>query len=269
MNVNPPDPGPDPLASTPRSGETGAVPPEEATTRTAEVPAASRAWLITVLAGLLAGALAAGLGEQFHEFFSPDVRLVELQGNKMMQPTRETRLAATFKNGALDNAELGALMGLAMGLAGGLIRRSIGGAVVAALVGLVLGSLLGAVMPAVLFPIYYAARQYSATTEPDLLISLLMHGGIWACLGAAGGLSFALGLGPRGRLGRAVLGGLLGAFVAALLYEALCAVMFPLAGAGDPIPQSWEPRVFSRMLVPVLSALAVGLFTLEPAKSKT
>ena len=112
--------------------------------------------------------------------------------------------------------------------------------------GLALGAVLGAVTPLVLFPLFYAAKQLTATTEPDLVVSLLLHAGTWASLGAVGGLAFAIGAGGRGRIGRAVIGGFLGAFVATLLYEVIGAVLFPLAGTGEPIAETWEPRVLAQ-----------------------
>lgn len=225
-------------------------------------------WLLLLLAGLLAGALSAGLGEATREYFSPELKLQERQGNKMMEPTPETSIRATLKNGALANAELGALLGLALGLAGGLARRSVRVAAAAALCGAALGTVLGAATSLGLIPLFYVAKHFTASTEPDLSMSLVLHAGIWASLGAAGGLAFAIGLGEHCRLGRAVIGGFLGAFVATLLYEVLGAVAFPLSGTGEPIAENWAPRVLARILIPVLSALAIGKFTLAPPRSK-
>ena len=229
---NPPQPA---VAATPADGSKG-------------LPMAGnvlRLRLLLFLAGLLAGACAAGLGEQLHNYFSPELKLVELQGNKMMQPVPETRIAANLKNGALDNAELGALFCLALGVAGGLARRSARAAVVAGLLGLALGTTIGAVASWVLYPLFYAAKHYTASTEPDLLVSLGIHSGMWALLGAAGGLAFAIGLGDRGRIGPAVIGGFLGACVATLIYEVTGAVFFPCREPASPSPRPGGPACWS------------------------
>ena len=115
----------------------------------------------------------------------------------MMQPTQETSLRATLKNGALDNAELGAVLGLALGLAGGLARRSVPAAGRGAS-GTRAGSDTGRHASG-LFPLFYAAKQHFSPTEPDLVVSLLMHAGIWASLGAVGGLAYGLGIGDLRR----------------------------------------------------------------------
>jgi hypothetical protein len=224
--------------------------------------------LLLVIAGLAAGLVAAGIGEATHGLFTPALTLQEIQGNKLLRPTPESTIAAIVKNGALANTGLGAALGLALGLAGGLAQRSGVAALKAALAGLSLGAVLGAVLSLGLTPLYYVARQFTATAEPDLSVAFFLHAGIWTPLGAAAGLAFALGLGGRNQLGRAVLGGLLGAFVGTLLYEIIGAVFFPLAGTAEPIAESWQPRVLARLLVPVLSALAIGRLVLAPLHSE-
>jgi len=266
VNSNTPDPKPDPSPSAPEEGELAQTEKTGAETR-ASAKELAHPWLLLSLAGLLAGVLAAALGEEFHDFFQPELKPQILQGNRMMAPTFETNVAATLKNGALDNGELGAVLGLALGLAGGLIRRSVRAAITAGLVGLVIGAALGIAIPFVLFPLFYAAKKFTETTEPDLLVSLAIHAGIWASLGAAGGLAFALGLGGLGRLGHAVIGGFLGAVVGTLVYEVVGAVAFPLSGSADPIAQTWEPRVLSRLLIPLVASLAIGLLVLAPGKT--
>jgi hypothetical protein len=223
---------------------------------------------LLLIAGLAAGVAAAALGEMAHEAFPPTLTLQVLQGNRMMLPTPETSIAALRKNAALANALLGAVLGLALGLAGGIAGRSAARAATAAAVGTALGAALGAVMSLGLVPLFFYAKQFTETTEPDLSVALALHSGMWAPAGLAGGLAFAIGLGGRRRAGRAMLAGLLGAFVATLLYEVIGAVFYPLAGTGDPIAQAWQPRALARLLVPLLSALAIGKLTLGPARPR-
>jgi hypothetical protein len=163
----------------------------------------------------------------------------------------------------MAGAELGALMGAAMGLAGGLSRRSKEGARRGALVGLALGAVLGAVASLAFIPLYFVAKRFAATAEPDLSVAMLLHAGVWMSVGAVAGMAFALGLGEPRRAGRAVLGGLLGALVGTLLYDVIGAAVFPLDGTADPIAQTWYSRSLARVLVPLLSALAIAKFAGE------
>jgi hypothetical protein len=209
------------------------------------------------------------VGEATHNYFTPALTLQEIQGNKLMRPTPESTIAAITKNGVMAAAELGTLMGVALGLAGGLSRRSLAGAWKGALVGLALGATLGTVASLAFVPLYFFAQRVAATAEPDLSVAMLLHAGIWMSLGAAAGMAFALGLGDPRRIGRAVLGGLLGAFVGTLLYDVIGAAFFPLDGTADPIAQTWYTRSIARMLVPLFSALAIGKLVLsQPGKER-
>ena len=131
-----------------------------------------------------------------------------------------------------------------------------------------LGAALGAVISMGLVPLFYFAKRLAETTETDLSVALALHWGIWASAGLAAGLAFAIGLGEGRRAGRAVLGGLLGASAATLLYEVVGAVFYPLAATAEPIAQTWEPRVLARLLVPVLSPLAIGRLLLVQARPR-
>jgi len=58
---------------------------------------------------------------------------------------------------------------------------------------------------------------------------------IWGLLGASAGLAFAVGLGERRRLGRALIAGLVGAVLGAVAFEFIGAVFFTLAETEEPI----------------------------------
>jgi hypothetical protein len=227
----------------------------------------SHPWLLLVAAGLLAGLLAAGIGEATHDYFAPELTLQELQGNKMMKPTPETTLVAIVKNGALANAVLGGVLGLALGLAGGLARHSISRAALAGLLGLFLGAILGTVLSLGVIPVFYYSKRFTVSSEPDLGVAFALHAGVWAILGAAGGLAFAVGLGGRTRMSRALCGGLLGGLVGTMLYDVIGAVFFPLADTAEPIAATWETRALARFLVPVFTAMVLGKFTLGQGQS--
>ena len=78
---------------------------------------------------------------------------------------------------------------------------------------------------------------------------MLVHGGIWGPIGAAGGLAFALGLGggPRSAF-RATLGGLVGASLGTVLFEIVGAWFFPLAKTAYPIAVGAGARLTARLL---------------------
>jgi hypothetical protein len=226
-------------------------------------------WLLLATAGLLAGLVAAGIGEATHEHFAPELTLQELQGNKMMKPTPETMLVAAMKNGALGNAVLGSVLGLSLGLAGGLARRSTSRAALAGLLGLFLGAILGAVLSLGVIPLFYYSKKFTVTSEPDLGAAFALHAGVWAMLGAAGGLAFAVGTGGRTRMSRALFGGLLGGLLGTMLYDVIGAVFFPLADTAEPIAATWETRALARLLVPVFTVLVLGKFALAQSQDRS
>jgi hypothetical protein len=229
----------------------------------------SHPWLLLVAAGLLSGLLAAGIGEATHDYFAPEETVHELQGNKFMQFTPETKLVATMKNGALGNAVLGGVLGLALGLAGGLARRSTSRAALAGLLGLFLGAILGAILSRGAIPLFYYSKKFTVSSETDLGVAFALHAGVWAILGAAGGLAFAVGLGGRTRMSHALFGGLLGGLVGTMLYDVIGAVFFPLADTAEPIAATWETRALARFLVPVFTALVLGRFSLAQSQGRS
>jgi hypothetical protein len=268
MNSDTPDPPPADSSTgvTPEAVPASQVPRPEAPSTATTL---SHPWLPLVAAGLLAGLLAAGIGEAAHEHFPPELTLQELQGNKMMKPTPETTLVAIVKNGALANAVLGGVLGLALGLAGGLTRHSTSRAALAGMLGLFLGLILGAVLSLGDIPLFYYSKRFTVSSETDLGVAFALHAGVWAILGAAGGLAFAVGLGGRTRMSRALLGGLLGGLVGTMLYEVIGAVFFPLADTAEPIAATWEARAMARFLVPVFTALVLGKFALAQSQGRS
>ena len=66
------------------------------------------------------------------------------------------------------------------------------------------------------------------------MVPLLTQGAIWAGIGAVSGLVFAVGLGGRSRWITTLVGGLLGAAAAAIVYEIVGALAFPSDTYGSP-----------------------------------
>ena len=150
---------------------------------------------------------------------------------------------------ALAYGGLGMVLGLALGAAGGMARRSTRWAIKAAVTGLVLGGVAGAGATLSLLPSYHAARA-SATDEEvtsDLALALRTHGGIWVSVGAAAGLALGLGLGGGARTARATVGGMLGACLAAAIYEFAGALVFPMAETFRPVAVSAGPRLLAHL----------------------
>jgi hypothetical protein len=208
-------------------------------------------------AGLLAGLGAFGLGELAYGRFSPELVPQAMGGGQIMRPTMETKAASDARNAAVAFGSLGGLLGLFLGLAGGLERRSIGSAAKAGWVGLFLGATVGAVLPLVLIVLYY--RVLAQRSGDDLLLSVGLHAALWGTLGAVAGLAFAIGRGrPRLAL-RLVIGGLAGAVVGTLVYEAVGAMADPQGGTADAISATWLTRLLARLLVAIGAAVAIDL----------
>ena len=156
---------------------------------------------------------------------------------------------------------LGLCLGACLGVAGGLAQRSTRASLTAGLLGAVLGLALGAGLSLGLLPWFLRARYYYS--EFDIAISLAMHGLIWGLLGASAGLSFAVGVGERLLVGRAITAGLVGAVLGALAYELIGAVFFPTADTDEPISETWPTRLMARLLV--AGGTAAALVLLRPA----
>ena len=83
----------------------------------------------------------------------------------------------------------------------------------------------------------------------DLARALLTHGGIWIAVGAAAGLALGIGLGGGARMARATIGGILGAVLAAVIYEFGGAIVFPVAETFRPMAIAPAPRLFAHLVV--------------------
>ena len=128
-------------------------------------------------------------------------------------------------------------------------------------VGLVLGAVLGAGTSLALLPFYFRALDKAQEDlSRDLTLPLLVHGGIWAACGLAGGAAFAIGLGAgRIRLIKAAVGGLIGAVFGAALYELIGATAFPTDKTTYPLATIWIARLLARLLVATLSGLLAAV----------
>jgi hypothetical protein len=210
-----------------------------------------RSWLLVLAAGLFAGLAGFGIGEVAPRFYPVSYELSpEIRRNTARVPIElERRMGVSRDQSAtLAYGGLGMVLGLTLGVAGGFARRSPRAAIAAGVVGMVLG---GAGMTRVLLPFYHATRAAASEADQnnDLALALRTHGGIWLAIGAAAGLALGIGLGGGARMARALIGGILGAGVAAVIYEFGGAILFPVAETFRPMAKETLPRLSAHLAV--------------------
>jgi hypothetical protein len=224
-----------------------------------------RLWATVLAAGLVAGAIAWLGGEAAYEFFPAPVASSAYGTYNAAEQRQFDRVNAW--NAALAFGLLGATLGLALGLAGGVVRRSARAAATAAAVGLVVGGVVA--VGATLGLLAVRGWMVREVAEDNLLLALAIHSGIWSAIGAAAGLALGMGLGGRGRVGRAVLGGLLGAAGATVVYVLIGGLAFPLDATHRPIAITWTPRLLARLLVTTLTAFGAAWVIQSGGRSPT
>jgi hypothetical protein len=160
----------------------------------------------------------------------------------------------------------GGLLGLAMGLAGGLARRSASASARAAILGLVLGTATAGGIASILVPIFFKVVDPQSVS---LVIPLLTQGAIWASIGAVSGLVFAVGLGGRSRWITTLVGGLVGAAAAAIVYEIVGALAFSSDHTDLPLSSSITTRGMAQLLVATFSAIGAVLALHQSPKKET
>jgi len=212
-------------------------------------------------AGVLAGVAAWLIGELVLHVFVPPYVATNVMGHTIMKASFEDQSAADTKNATLAFAVLGGLLGAALGMAGGIARKSTKAGMVSSAVGLVSGAVLAAGTALALLPFYF--RALDKTQEElsrDLTLPLVVHGGIWAACGLAGGAAFALGLGAgRITLIKAAVGGMIGAGLGAALYELIGATAFPHDNTTSPLATFWIARLLARLLAATFSGLLAAV----------
>jgi hypothetical protein len=222
-----------------------------------------------VAAGLLAGVVAAVIGEREFARFIPPTHKATMMG--LTYDTTDDRTVALTqgRNATVGAAILGGLLGLGLGLAGGRAGRSTNRhATLGAAVGLVGGAAAGAAASQALLPIYYhlldiKQEQYAG----DLLLPCLVQAGIASAMGAAGGLALGIGLGDRRRVLGAVAGGAVGGALGAVVFQLVGALAFPTSHTHEPLASEWMPRVLA-VLVPALAiAIMAAALTATSATS--
>lgn len=224
-------------------------------------------WLIALAVGLLAGAASFGIGEVGPELFKPSTEFTAAERarrNEIPSLIRARYQQRDDRVAMLAYGTLGILLGLGLGAVGGLARGSTPAAVVAGLVGLIIGGAAGGGTTAMVLPSYHASfvGKTDENADKDLGVALATHGAIWGAIGAAAGLALGLGLGGPARLIRAIVGGLLGAVIATVIYEFGSAVAFPISESFRPRAITVGPRLLAHLAV-ALCIAAVGCWAVD------
>ena len=210
----------------------------------------------------MAGLTAFGAGEVVYELIPAKLVESKIMGQTTMSPSAQTVAVAVVRNAALAFGLLGVCLGGFLGAAGGLARRSASAIFGAGVLGAILGLATAALASFGLLPYFLDAQPYHP--EYEMILSVLMHAAIWGVTGAAAGLAFAVGLGDRRLLLRAIAAGFVGAVLGAIVFDLVGAAIFPLASTEQPISTTWPSRLLARLLVTVTSVAVVMMFLSGP-----
>jgi hypothetical protein len=236
---------PDPEGTSPESEPTSWKPPSEGL---------GRLLALAIVAALMAGAASWLVGERIMDAYRADL-LPNIEAHPSAESVRRWRDARLY-SATLTYATMGGFLGLAMGLAGGLLRRSALAAARAAIAGFVLGTIAVASASVPLVSYFYQARDPQST---DLVLPLFTHGAIWSAAGAIGGLALGLGLGGAGRWKATMVGAIVGAAAATIVYEIVGALAFATAKTDLPLSASLTTRGMAQLLVATLAAIGAVL----------
>jgi hypothetical protein len=218
-------------------------------------------WMWSLAAGLLAGLATWAGGElvwgRVHSAQTPRIIAFPTVAD------HDRVIHGLVSSTAVSFIQQGAILGAAFGLAGGLTRRSVRVGLIAAIVGGLLGALASALTAYVLLGVHF---RNADPVDNSLTLALLVHGGIWAGIGAAAGLAFGLGVGDRGRWARGAFGGLVGGAAAAMAYDVVGALVFPLDKTSQPISATIVTRLLAQLLVAVFVAAGAAVGASDSAR---
>ena len=220
-------------------------------------------WLVSLGAGLLAGALSACAGEAssgafaLHPHFPANYN--KISGYERMavrsDVLREAYQVVETKRGAAAYGALGLFLGVAMAVAGGIAGGSIRSALIRAVVGGAAGGAAGAAFSLAFIPLFFRFLD----PENGLILLFLTHAAIFAVIGAAGGVALGWGLGGPDVVFRCLIGGLFGAFFGAFAFETINSLAYPLLRKFEPVPAARIPRLVVHFCVAAGTALLAGL----------
>jgi hypothetical protein len=254
---------------------------------------APRLWALALGAGALATLVSWLLIEASLNTFKPTATPMDFMSSTYMIVQSDQREAAGLRNAVLAFGLMGAAVGLALALAGGLAGRSLrssnalpstplalglstglegkpaGFWLVAALLGLGLGAVVGAASAHLTIPIANRLQLHDQGNALfEMASSMLVHCGVWAAVGAAGGLVFGISLGGTDRALRGMLGGLLGGMAGGVLYELIGALILPGAKIVSPIATSRNLRLLAQALAVLPAAIGVAALVSQPRREQ-
>ena len=218
-------------------------------------PAAGRVWAVTLLAGLVGGLAAWGVGEFQYPYFSQAIAAPSMGITPEQIAAQAYNRVAEFKNTVIYYGRVGALLGLAFGLAGGLARTLLRPMAISGVLGLVLGGAAGALSS---LAIVMIRDRYPLTDPNDLVNSSLNLCGIWGPIGLASGLALGAGLGRRGRIAGAALSGLVGALLGTGLYPIVVSAFTPTLPTTGVVGASSTARLVGALVLALCAAVAAA-----------
>ncbi len=217
-------------------------------------------WCLAIVSGLLAGLLGWSSGDAASRYLHWEAHVRAGQNPAPGRPDRqvsmllgEARNAAERNNTALAMGALGGMLGLLFGAGAGLSRGSITRIVRGGTTGLLLGCLVGAIVPYMLVPLFYR----SMSNPPNPALPLIIHTGMYAAIGAIGGIAFGMGFIGWRAAGRGLLAGAMGAVLGSLVYNILHTTFMPLEWDYSPMPGKTATRLLAHLCVSLLSVICV------------
>jgi hypothetical protein len=213
-------------------------------------------WRIVLACGASAAVLAGLFGEFAYAVIKPELVKTTVLLQTFMEVTVETDKAATVRNIIVSAAIFGGALGLAMGLAGGLAARSTTRGVIVGLIAAAITALSGAAVARALLPLFF---RRLVPDPNDLMTPILVHGGIWATLGAASAVAFAIGFKASWReCIYIVVNASVAAFSASFLYHMAAEGIYSSSDAIAPIPAAPTARLLAAAFVTLLTAIGVA-----------
>jgi hypothetical protein len=221
-----------------------------------------------LLAFAITGAVIAGVGSVLAGEVVLNRYQSALTPPPKISPTTEdiNRLRdARVLSATLTFTAMGGFLGLALGFAGGLARRSVQAGLRAASLGLLVGAAVAGSLAFLLVSLFF--NKYDPHSS-DLVLPLMTHGAIWSAVGAVGGTAFGLGLGGKGRWMATLVGGLLGAAAASVIYEIIGAIAFASSKTDLPLSAALTTRILAQFSVALLAAVGAVLASNQLARKE-
>jgi hypothetical protein len=226
-------------------------------------------WSSAIAAALLGGLLGWAAAAAAAEYVYWEGRLTDVQNTRraetapgrslvapdaaLSQQLSQLRNDAEKRNAALALGVLGGVLGACFGAGGGLARGSARAMVQAGSIGALAGTVAGAGAPWLLVPLYH--QHLGSPPHPSLPV--VLHSAMYAVIGAAVGLAFAVGLEGKAGAGRGLAAGAMGGILGCIAFSVVHTVVFPLEWDLSALPGKTMSRLLAHLCVAVLAAACV------------